>query len=394
MFYALTGAVKNRLIEEIRRYFSYHPKYVELIDNIQGKYVFKERPQQSIIVKTGGANHTSLSADNFIGTVRSHCSLARVKGFPGLAVEWIREDAVAIQDNNGRFPAEPGVYYLELVEDNAFQVYPFLDVINEIPAKLSDTEYQLSNTFTANTLNVYAMPAGYALLDGVNYQADSQTGAITLLTPLSANEYLSADYRHARDPSNVWPIHENFANHKAIPGVILAFGRRCKKGDRLAIVVTEHREETALEYGGRWDVQVEIEVSSRDVMAQQDIADQLVIYLWGVLRSRLSMEGMEVTETSMGGESEEVYDETGDDYFYNSSISLTVQTEWKVWVPLVLTFRQLVPLTSEQAVRMASMTDAEIAMAEQGIQTFDALGLEPYRDPFFIGKSRNFETIC
>ena len=95
----------------------------------------------------------------------------------------------------------------------------------------------------------------------------------------------------------------------------------------------------------------------------------------------------------MSGESEEMADETGDDYYYNSTISVTVQTEWKVWIPLVLTFRQMAPLTAEQAALMAGMTDEDVAKMQTGIQTFDALGLEPYRDPFFIGKSHNFETI-
>lgn len=393
MFFALTGAVKNRMIQEIRRYFSYHPKYPDLPDHIQGKYSYKERPQQGIIVKTSGANRVDLSSDNYIGIVRSHCYLAKVKGFNGLAIEWVREDAIAIQNNSGRFPATPGVYYIELVEDNQFKVYPFLDILNEIPAKLSSLEYQLSNTYTQNTLRVYAMPAGYALEETTNYIADPTTGAITLTKPLGNGEYLSADYRNAQEPTGPWVIHENFANHQAIPGVVMAFGRRCQKGDRIAIVVTEHREETALEYGGRWDVQVELDIMARDVYAQQDIADQLVIYLWGILRSRLSAEGLELTDTSMSGESEEMADETGDDYYYNSTISVTVQTEWKVWIPLVLTFRQMVPLTAEQAALIAGMTDEDVAKMQTGIQTFDALGLEPYRDPFFIGKSHNFETI-
>ena len=51
------------------------------------------------------------------------------------------------------------------------------------------------------------------------------------------------------------------------------------------------------------------------------------MFLWATLRPSLIDEGIDLMEISMGGESEEVYDENADDYFYNSSISMTVQTE-------------------------------------------------------------------
>jgi hypothetical protein len=85
----------------------------------------------------------------------------------------------------------------------------------------------------------------------------------------------------------------------------------------MAVVVHPIRQPVALEYGGRWDINLEFEVIARDVYAQQEIADFSVIYLWGILRSRLAKEGIEMTEISLGGESEEVYDDTGDDYYYN-----------------------------------------------------------------------------
>lgn len=394
MYYALTEAIKRRVILELRRYWSYHPKYKDLPDHIQGKYSFRERPQYGIIVKTGSANRVDLSADNYIGVVRSYVYLTRVSGYNGLAIEWVREDELAISNNGGRFPSHPGVYYIELTEDREFYVDPLLDVTDEAAIQSSPTEAQLQHPYIPGTLLLYEMPAGYQLVEGVNYTADPATGSITLARPLSSQQYLLADYRYQGQTSGPWEIVENYSNNKAIPGCVLAFGRRNAKGDRMAVVVQPIRESAALEYGGRWDVQVEIEVLSRDVYAQQEIADQSVIYLWGIARSRLSAEGLEMTDISMGGESEEVYDETGDDYFYNSSMSMTIQTEWKVYVPLVASVRKAIPLTQEQTVVVASLSDEEVASYEDNIRLLENLGLEPLRDPFFAGKTQHYETVA
>jgi hypothetical protein len=393
MYYALTGAIKRRVILELRRFWSYHPKYPNLPNNIQGKYRFKERPQEGIVVKTGSANRVDLSADNYIGVVRSYVYLARVSGYNGLAIEWVREDGLAIQANQGRFPSLPGVYYIELVEEDSFTVHPMLDVTDEAVLMVSASEGQTIHPYVAGTLALYEMPAGYQLVEGVNYTADPATGQINLNRALGAGQFLAADYRYRGEVGGPYPIHENFSNNKAIAGCVLAFGRRCAKGDRMAVVVQPFRNQAALEYGGRWDVQVEIDIVARDVETQEEIADQTVIYLWGIARSRLSTEGLEMTDLSMGGESEEVYDETGDDYFYNSTLSLTMQTEWKVYVPLVATLRKAIPLTVDQETIAAGLDDDQIANFEDNIRNLAALGLEPIRDPFFVGKTKHYETV-
>jgi len=394
MYYFLTEAVKRRVILELRRYWSYHPKYPDLPDHIQGKYSFRERPQQGIVVKTGSATRVDMSPDHYIGTVRSYVYLTRVSGYNGLAIEWVREDARAIQENNGRFPSAPGIYYIELTEDREFYVDSMLDVRNEAVSQTSPTEGQLQHPFLPGTLLLYEMPAGYQLVEGVNYTANPATGAVTISRPLSNGQYLLADYRYQGPTSGPWEIYENRANNQAIPGVVLAFGRRNKKGDRMAVVVQPIRDAAALEYGGRWDLQVELNVMARDVYAQQEIADQSTVYLWGIARSRLSTEGLEMTDLSMGGESEEVYDENGDDYFYNSTITLTIQTEWKVYVPLVATLQQAIPLTPEQQAVAAGLDDDEVASYENNIRALADLGLEPMRDPFFTSKTSHFETVA
>ena len=89
MYYFLTEAVKRRFLLELRNFWSYHPRYRDIVDHIQGKYSFRERPSYGIILKTASANQVQLSADNFVGTVVSYVQLAKYQDKPGLAVEWL-----------------------------------------------------------------------------------------------------------------------------------------------------------------------------------------------------------------------------------------------------------------------------------------------------------------
>lgn len=378
---------------ELRHFWALHPKYKDLVNNIQGKYSFEERPQHGIIVKTSGGNHVILSPDHYVGVVESYTYLARVQNYPGVAIEWVREDPVAIQKNGGVFPSPPGVYYIELTEEEEFYVDPLYDVQHEQVTMLSQTHGQVQNPFLKGTLRLYEAPSGFLLTEGINYTSDPQTGLITLTTALTGGRWLSADYRYpgsSSGPHKIYPMH---ANNAVIPGVVLAFGHRNGKGDRLAVVVQSTREAAALEYGGQWSISLDFDVMARDVFAQQEILDFSVMFIMGVLRGRLSTEGIEMQDISLGGESEEVHDENGDDYFYNASFSLTVQTEWSIHVPVGPQLRRVLPFTTDQARAYSTLTDDEIAKVNTNIQLLESLGLEAVSDPFFTDRTETFETI-
>jgi hypothetical protein len=391
--------MKRRFILELRRYWQYHPRYAEdLVDHIQGKYSFRERPQCGIIIKTGGGTRVDLSADNYIGVVNSYVYLVKYKNYPGIAVEWVREDGLAIQKNQGAFPSPPGVYYIELTEDDEFYVDPLLDVYDELVTMVDTSTAQIQNPPLEGTVRLYEMDAGFLLVEGVNYTLtrDGQgnpTGEIILTEPLGTNRYLKVDYKTPSASTGPHKLYPMMANNQAIPGCVLAFGRQNTKGDRFAVVVQDVRRPAALEYGGRWQVVLDFDVTARDVYAQQEIADQTVIYLWGVLRPYLSTEGIEMIDLSLGGESEEIYDETGDDYFFNSSFTLTVETEWSVYVPVSVFLRQAVPLTLEQQRVLAGLSDEEAAQVQSNIEQLYTLNLETIRDPYFGGRSSTFEVI-
>jgi len=398
MYFRLTEALKKRLIMELRNYWSYHPLYPDLPDHIIGKYSFRERPSTGIIVKTGGGSHVSLSADNYIGIQESYVNLTRYKNKPGLAIEWVREDAVAIQKNNGVFPTPPGVYYVQLTEDREFWVDALVNIYNEILTPVDTFTYSMTADPLQGTLRIFEMPARYQLVEDENYtvEVDGQgkpTGEITLKQALTGNRYLVADYKHPIGSQGPYTIDPGFANNTAIPGVVLAFGRRNKKGDIQAVVVDDVRRSSAQVYGGKWEISMEFDVVARDVYAQQEIADQTVIYLWGILRPRLSSEGIEMSEISLGGESEEVYDESGDDYFYNSSFSLTVTTDWEVHIPLSAFLRQVTPASREYTEYLATISDDQLREAGAGIRQAGEMGLEVMRDPYFVGRTATFEVI-
>jgi len=164
-------------------------------------------------------------------------------------------------------------------------------------------------------------------------------------------------------------------------------------GDQFAIMVHDIRRPAYMEYGGKWDISLDCDVMSRDVMAQQEIVDQTVIYLWGILRSRLSHQGIEITDVSMGGESEEIYDENGDDYFYNANFTLTAQTDWSIHVPIDGWLRSAAPLTREDAERVAGLSDDELVGETGNIKVLESLGLEAVQDPFWSGKKGTFEMV-
>lgn len=409
MYYFLTEQIQRKFIQELRKYWSYHPKYKDIVDKIEGKYAFTERPQTGIVLKNSAGNQTQLAADNFQGTLQSYVYLAHVDGYPNLSVEWVREDFVAIQNNGGLFPSEPGVYFLDFCDangtptDQEFFVDPLIDVIDETVIQINPTQWQLQKgQFLANTLKLYQMPGNLPLFEGPNYTADPTTGIITLVEPLPRPEdFLSADYRVGETPRGPFKVNEQRALREPIPGVVLAFGRRITAGDRLAVVVQRKRRIAALEYGGRWDLTLDMEIIARDPLNQREILDQTSLYLWLQARPRLSSMGIEILSVNMGGETEELYDDNAQDFYYSGTLSIQLQTDWLVHVPLGICIRSVeqsggeppapgqAPLTPPFIEQIAGLTDAEVAEIQGNIKFQQQLGLTAPWDPFYVGKLGN-----
>ncbi len=336
MFHHLTLAVRDRVVRELRDFWSDHPRYPDFAQNIQGKYSFEERPQFGMVVRTGGANNVVLSPDNFIGTVEGYVSLARMpnKNYWG-SVDWVREDSH--QD-----PDEPGIYALSVYEaegvdpaSKEFDVYytRFRRVVEDALMFSSPTEITLNGNPIENSLRIIEEPSG-RLLGMSEYVLQDNT--VTLMEEVSRGLRLRVLYTEETSRKGPFRVKPAVAYRDIIKGVVISFGRRLRKDDEVAVIVAEEREQVAHEYGGRWDVSVDIDLITRDVHSQADIADQTAVWLWAQLRPKLTNLGLELSDVSLGGESEEVYDDNGDDYFYTASLSFSLQVDWFIHFPLVV----------------------------------------------------------
>jgi len=128
-FHVIT-ATRRRVIDDLREVFARHPVYQKV--EIQDKYAFDERPQYAIIVQNSSVGRVQLAADNFLGNMVSFVKLARVADSPGLFLEWVREDSLAIADNEGVMPTPPGFFFIELVDESNFVIDPLFAVTAEV----------------------------------------------------------------------------------------------------------------------------------------------------------------------------------------------------------------------------------------------------------------------
>ena len=397
MYYYLIQALKRRLVLELKDSFSKHPLYDKVVPFIQNKFSFSERPQFGIVVKSSSANKVALSADNFIGSVISHVMLAYV-GDPVYPLEWVKEDLSGLKANNDKMPTPPGIYYLEILSapdtpqtEGTFIIDPLLTVNDEPVLRFLtgvESEAQLQQLPVQGTLRLWENRR-FLLIEGTHYQINYSTGAINLLTRSSAGSILTADYRYSVPSVGPIGFQWNKADFTTLPGVVLAFGKRAKVGDKVAVVVYEDRVETAKAYGGKFDISFDLDVIARDPVQMEEMADLVVMYLWGQKRDSLSFEGIEITDISIGGEAEEIFDETGDDYYYNASLSIQIQADWEIHIPLPLTISRVTATTAEMdkaTTPLASGRDSTIIGDIRNKLFFATF-------PVIAGRDNNFERI-
>lgn len=394
MYYYLVSALKRRLILELQDSFARHPVYDKVAPFIQNRHSFTERPQFGIIVKGSSSNKVQLSADNFVGTIQSHTMLAHV-GQPAYPLEWVREDLARVRDNGNVFPLQPGVYYLEILtvpenegDSGTYVVRPWLTVTDE-PVLRFDTgmerEAQLQQHPVPGTVRLW--DNGRVLLRaGKDYTVDD-TGAITLYYDHGPNATLTADYRYRVGDIGPMDFHWNHADFTTLPGVVLAFGKRARVGDKVAVVVYQDRVDTAHAYGGKFEVSFDFDVLATDPIQMEEMADLVVMYLWGEKRSALAEEGIEVVDISLGGEAEEAYDETADTYYFTASLSIQLRADWEIHVPLPLTVAKVTPTSSAG--------DAEAPPGQSGpTRIRDVFGSLFYQtNPTVVGRNFSYERI-
>ncbi len=354
MYYNLTGVLKRRLILELQDSFSKHPIYEKVVPYIQNRFAFSQRPQAGIVVKGSSGNKVQLSADNYVGTLSSHVMLASF-GAPAFPLEWVREDLKCIHENGG-MPTSPGIYFMEIVtapttpeNPGTYVIDPLLTVTDEALILFQsgiEREAQLQNIPVSGTVRLWD-GHNYLMKEGYDYEVNYNTGAVTFLERFTGGSEVTADYRYATDSIGPVDFYWNTADFTTLPGVILAFGKRAKVGDKIAVVVYQDRVDTAQVYGGKWEGNFDLDVISRDTVQTEEMADLVFMHLWSQKRSKLAFEGIEIIDVSHGGEAEDLYDETGDMYFYTTSMSVQISADWEVHVPLPLTISRVTSNTPE-----------------------------------------------
>ncbi len=168
-----------------------------------------------------------------------------------------------------------------------------------------------------------------------------------------------------------------------IPGVVLAFGKRAEAGQKVAVVIYGDRVDAAKAFGGKFEVSFDLDVIARDSIQMEEIADLVFMYLWAQKKGALEFEGIEILDVSIGGEAEEIADESGDNYFYQASASVSMRADWELHVPMPLTISKVTPVTR------AGDTDPR---APSGIQ---AVANEIFftSEAIFAGRNDDYERI-
>lgn len=348
MYYNLIQTLKRRLILELQDGFKKHPQYEKIVPFIQNKSAFDERPQHGIVVKNASSNKVQLSSNNYMGTVVSKVMLAYMDRQSYL-LEWVREDSQLLRESGDVMPIQAGVYVLECLsvpkdggEIGSFVIDPILTVTDEplmIATAGVNSDAQLQNLPLQGTVRIWENRR-LLLKEGVDYDLDYSSGLVTFKTPLIGGSTVTADYRYSVPRIGPFDWKWNSAS-LVLPGVIMAFGKRGRVGDRVAVVVYDDRVDVAEAYGGRVEASFDLDVISRDSEQMEEIADYAFMVLWGEKRTGLSSEGFEILDVSMGGESEEQYDETADTLFYQGSLSVQIQSDWEIHIPMPLTFSRI-----------------------------------------------------
>lgn len=386
MYFRLISSMKRRLILELQDSFSRHPVYEKIVPFIQNKFAFDERPQYGIVVKGSSGNKVQVSPQNFIGTVESHVMLAYYNE-PAYMLEWVKEDTNTVRQTGG-MPIPPGIYYIECLsaptmpgECGEFIIDPLLTAtdepliqVNEGPAVAAT----LHNQPVQGTLRVY-LNRNIRLAEGSDYTVDYENQKVTFSTDLFPGSIITADYRYAAPSIGPIKWEWNKADWETLPGVVMAFGKRGRPGDKQAIVVYQDRVESAQAYGGRFDLSFDVDVIARDPMQMEEIADMVFMYLFCEKRSNLSFEGIELTDVSMGGESEETYDEAADLFYFNYSMTVQLQSDWEIHIPLPFTIS-----------RAAAYTRPD---GSSSIQPLSQASLFFNTTPIVVGRNADYERI-
>ena len=247
--------------------------------------------------------------------------------------------------------AAPGMYQAIFNSDHDFSIYPTYEIKNETIVKVT-TGVEVSETLHRAPIgkdseriylhvqNEQSSDVPILLSKGINYTLDNTTGIITFLNPIAAGYRMSADYytevASEQGPFTFKPYQEI---HTAIPGVILCMGRRAVQDDKQLVIVSQNQEPQARIYGGHWDMSLSLAIISKDSIQVEEMTDQLVNWLWCVRKNQMEIEGITLNRVEPTGETEESFIESTGDVYFETSVDISVMTEWQKFDPYIYSIR-------------------------------------------------------
>ena len=394
----LSNSTKKRVIKEIKEILSEHPKYRDDSNNVQNKYSFEERPARGVIVEGTSGDRVVLSADNYMGRLKSFAMLTSVDGCPNTTVEWVRENESLLSKINASgqvFPTAPGAYYFEVTGlpdepknlPGFVSIQPILTVFNEELIVLDYEGYgeaQLAHEHVEPKSVRIWIENRRPLVEGEDFQVDYDSGLISFLKERPPNQRITSDYRYRIAKVESLPFHKEQFDVNMIPGAVIAFGDRCQLNDRFAVVVTDERTDVADVFGGKFEMNFDLLAFSKDAEDREKLSDYIVMKILD-RQNVLGFEGFELTNLTPGGENEDVFNPETDEYFYDSSISLGFRVDWFIYRPLPAVIWRAEITSKRQEESVGNMSP---------ISEVDSVIVDPTGNSMYsIGKNYSFERM-
>lgn len=253
--------------------------------------------------------------------------------------------------------APQGVYQVEITGGDPiinkweFTVDALLDKEDVFTEQADGTETSFSTTFSPiykGSLKIYEnknlmeeLKEDNSNAESADFIADYDSGIITFIKtpyPVLKNANVIARYRVKGNTTGPFLIpNSNYANNTAIPGIVLAFGRGISLGDKHYVVIHKERVIAALEYSGKWETSISMDVYAKDSVKVEEIIDLSTSYLNTYRKEQLDEEGIYLVDVNFGGESEEVFCEGTGDLYYKGSVDYNFLTEWIMHKPVLQT---------------------------------------------------------
>ena len=342
----LTNASKKRIIRLLKGFMLEHPRYRGDADNVQNKYSFDERPQRGIIVDGTSGDRVKMSADNYMGRLNSFAMLTHYNDKPNTTVEWVRENhnvLEKIDPTRRTFPGPEGVYLFKIdsLPDDSRKVPGYYTCTPVLQVYKEPLIHFLDMGLTSANLSRYPIYPGSvrlwlgkrALLNGVDFEIDSETGSIEFLKSGPVGGEITADYKYFSDTREKVPFYRERADIEIINGLVLAFGDRAQENDEFAVWVTSERKDVAEVYGGKFEMSFDLVVFSKDAEDREKLSDYVIMKMLES-QNALGFEGFELLDVNPGGENEDVFNPETDEFYYESNVSVTMRVDWSIYVPL------------------------------------------------------------